>query len=224
MVKPTLSGLALCLVCIACSVNSSYAGVIYKKAFQGVEQESGVMLSWSTSIEENSSLFIIEKAEDGEAFESVGAIGGAGDSEELTDYNFLDFNNRGTYVLYRLKQLDKDGTVTYSKTLFINKINDKSFTVSKMSEVIASDNFEVTFDLMINTNVVYHLKNAKGETVLKEDSAFQKGINYIIINMEDAEVGMYKLLLSVGGEEEEIAFEKVTSTKQKNKAVVARKE
>ena len=85
--------------------------IIYSKKFQGEEQEVGVFLSWSTSSEDGTSLFIIERATDGEEFESIGAIGGAGDSDQEKEYNFFDFNIHGSYILYRLKQTDKDGTV-----------------------------------------------------------------------------------------------------------------
>ena len=70
MFKTNLSRLFLGLAClVAIGLSNSYAGVIYDKNFQGEEQEIGVLLSWSTVTEENNSLFIIEKASDGEEYE-----------------------------------------------------------------------------------------------------------------------------------------------------------
>jgi len=223
MLKSTLTRLFSSLVCITiCS--TSYAGVIYNQNFQGEEEEVGIVLSWSTSSEENSSLFIIERATDGEDFESVGAIGAAGNTDQQKEYNFFDFNIHGTYILYRLKQMDTDGTFTYSKPLFINKTNENNFMVSRMSDIMTADDFTVTFDMMIDGDVEYHLKDAKGTTVVKEKMEFQKGLNDIIIDMEDANVGTYKLTLKVLEEEEEITFKKIKSEKQKNRSVTAKKD
>ncbi len=225
MSKPTLSRLFLSLVCLTViNFSSLFAGVIYDKNFQGEEQEVGIVLTWSTSSEEDNSLFVIEKATDGEDFESIGAVGGTGDSDVLTEYNFFDFNVHGTYILYRLKQLDEDGTVNYSKPLFINKVNENNFMVARMSDVMTTGKFEVTFDMMIDSNMEYHLTNARGETVVKENMDFKKGINDIVIGMEDAESGTYKLSLRVDDEEEIITFKKIKSEAQKNKAVTAKKD
>lgn len=224
MFKTTLSRLLLGLVClIIINLSNSYAGVIYDKNFHGEEQEIGVLLSWSTASEENNSLFIIEKASDGEDYESIGAVGGTGNSDELTEYNYFDFNTHGSYILYRLKQIDIDGTVSYSKPLFINNANENNFMVAKMSDVMATDNFEVTFDMMINANMEYHLQDAKGETVIRENMEVGKGVNDIIIDMEGAAEGTYTLVLRVMDEEETLTFKKVKSTAEKNKSITAKK-
>jgi len=215
MLKSLQSKLFKALVCILlCSPLSAYSGVVYNENFNGEEREVGVFLSWSTDSEENSSMFFIERATDGEDFESIGAVGGAGNSDKLTDYNYLDLDVRGTYVLYRLQQVDKDGTTTYSKPLFINKTNENNFMVSRMTDVMTMDDFEVTFDMLIDADVEYHLKNAKGETVIKEHMSFDKGVNDLIIDMADADLGTYKLTLKVLDEEEEITFKKIKNNKQ----------
>lgn len=215
MFKSTMLRLFKASICILlCSPLNAYAGVIYNKNFEGEEREVGVFLSWSTSSEDNSSMFFIERATDGADFESIGAIGGAGDSDQMTDYNYLDLDVRGTYVLYRLQQVDKDGTTTYSKPLFINKTNENNFMVSRMTDVMTMDDFEVTFDMLIDAEVEYHLKNAKGETVIRENMSVGKGVNDIIIDMADADIGTYKLTLKVLDEEEEITFKKIKSNKQ----------
>lgn len=222
MSKPTLLKLFGLFCVFFLFAKNIDAGVIYEQEFRGEEQEMGVLLSWSTILEENNSLFIIERASDGSKYESVGAVGGSGDSEKLTEYTFLDFDASGAYVLYRLQQIDEDGTISYSGPLFINKVIENQFTVAKMSNMMATDNFEVTFDMMIDANMEYHLTDAKGETIIREVMEVQKGINDLIIDIADLSAGTYKLMLRVDEEIETLTFKKVRSTAQKNPGITAK--
>lgn len=199
------------------------AGVIYEEEFYGEEQTAGVLLSWSTTVEENNKLFIIERATDGGEYESIGAVGGNGNSEKHLEYNFLDFDARGSYILYRLKQMDVDGTLSFSKPLFINRLHENNFMVAKMSDMMATDQLEVTFDMMINATMEYHLTNVRGETVIRETKLVEKGLNDIIIDIADVNEGTYKLKLKVDQEEEIITFKKIKSTTPKEQSITAKK-
>ncbi len=76
-----------------------------------------VMLNWETSSETNNSHFEIEKSKNGNQFEKIGIIQGNKTTKELSKYSFEDKNLQNGLAYYRLKQIDFDGTYTYSKIL-----------------------------------------------------------------------------------------------------------
>ncbi|MEI7977766.1 MAG: T9SS type A sorting domain-containing protein [Bacteroidota bacterium] len=73
------------------------------------------ILSWVTSSEINNSHFEVERSMDGKTFEYAGKVVGAGNSNNMNKYRFIDENIAATVstVYYRLKQVDFDGAVNY---------------------------------------------------------------------------------------------------------------
>jgi Secretion system C-terminal sorting domain len=71
------------------------------------------VLTWATSTEVNSDHFDIERSSDGKSFTTAGRINAAGNTEVRREYSFEDNNAPGGKVVYRLKQVDRDGTPTY---------------------------------------------------------------------------------------------------------------
>lgn len=74
-------------------------------------------LHWSTATERNNAYFDVERSTDGLTFALVGTVDGAGNSQQVTHYDMEDQRPlRGTNY-YRLKQVDVDGTFTYSNVV-----------------------------------------------------------------------------------------------------------
>jgi len=105
--------------------------------FKGdVQQNDGVALQWVTSSETNNDYFSLERSYDGNDFDVIAKIDGAGNSLELLKYRYTDkdafINDTQQWVYYRLKQTDFDGTFAYSKTIAITNIcknNNDDFMV-----------------------------------------------------------------------------------------------
>ena len=76
-----------------------------------------VRLAWATASEKNSALFEVERSADGQKFEKVGQVAAQGTKISPTNYTYLDNSliHSATHSLYyRLRQVDRDGTFTYS--------------------------------------------------------------------------------------------------------------
>jgi len=83
------------------------------------ETSRSAKLSWSTAREWESSHFEIERAEnDIKSWSKVGEMESAGNSDIPLKYNFKDsfLPNEGGIIFYKIKQVDLDGELTYSKT------------------------------------------------------------------------------------------------------------
>lgn len=73
-----------------------------------------ILLSWSTASEENFDKFIIEHSVDGQNFDSLGFVTGAGNSKQLLNYSFTDPSPIIGKNYYRLKSVDYDLSFEYS--------------------------------------------------------------------------------------------------------------
>lgn len=84
-----------------------------------VENNKG-RLYWQTYSERNNSGFEIQKATDGEIWETIGWIDGAGNSTVTLEYEFYDPNLSSEGQYYRFRQIDFDGVVSYSNSVFLS--------------------------------------------------------------------------------------------------------
>ncbi|MCZ2223887.1 MAG: T9SS type A sorting domain-containing protein [Chitinophagales bacterium] len=94
------------------------------KNFNATLKENEVLLSWQTSTEENTSLFNIQRSNNGTEFNTVGTLKAKGNSQQLISYNYIDkINLENNKFYYRLEIVDRDGSKTYSNTklIYVNK-------------------------------------------------------------------------------------------------------
>jgi hypothetical protein len=83
----------------------------------------GANLTWSTASEINNDFFIVEYSYDGTDWKEIdnAKVSGAGNSSEVIDYSFYDFDcSHNRLVYYRIVQVDFDGTRTNSVVKSLN--------------------------------------------------------------------------------------------------------
>lgn len=77
-------------------------------------------LNWSTQSELNNEYFTVMASTDGNEWIHVTKIKGAGNSNELRNYQYTLPSSLSDYTYYKLKQTDTDGKYTYSKIVYAN--------------------------------------------------------------------------------------------------------
>ena len=75
---------------------------------------SGIELTWSTASEENNQGFYVERSLDAQTWESLDFVEGAGTTQEIQSYSYMDRLPNIGYTYYRLKQIDYNGDFAYS--------------------------------------------------------------------------------------------------------------
>jgi len=91
--------------------------------FTGKEDEAkGVInLNWTTGNEKNNKYFVVEKSLDGEKFESIETLNGAGNSNIINEYSLTDQHPFSGQNYYRLRCVENNGVCSYSKIIAVNK-------------------------------------------------------------------------------------------------------
>ncbi|MBC7488448.1 MAG: T9SS type A sorting domain-containing protein [Cytophagaceae bacterium] len=122
-------------VTTTCSTNPCYSVScslpVELVEFYGLSSDQGLKLFWNTASEINNSYFQIEHSLTGSDFTAIGKVSGAGNSNSLINYTFIDANASQGINYYRLAQYDFDGSVHYSKIIIVNQgIGSSDFTVS----------------------------------------------------------------------------------------------
>ncbi|MCC3154237.1 M12 family metallo-peptidase [Hymenobacter sp. BT770] len=86
-------------------------------AFSAEARATSAHLAWATASEKNNTGFAVEASADGTVFRRLGWVAGQGNSSSPSQYQFEDgtlaqYGNPTVY--YRLRQIDVDGTETFS--------------------------------------------------------------------------------------------------------------
>ncbi len=83
--------------------------------FTARAKDDNALLEWATAMEINNRGFEIQRSPDENRWESLGFVEGAGNSNDLINYTFIDEAPKYGDNYYRLKQLDLDGQYSYSE-------------------------------------------------------------------------------------------------------------
>ncbi|MBF9221940.1 T9SS type A sorting domain-containing protein [Hymenobacter ruricola] len=88
--------------------------------FSAQASKGTVQLRWATATEHNSKAFVIERSADGEVFAAVAETKAQGSSTRAMEYAAVDAKPLPGTSYYRLRQVDVDGTTTYSKAATVS--------------------------------------------------------------------------------------------------------
>ena len=83
-------------------------------------EHTRVELSWITESEEDNDRFEVDRSVDGEIWEKIAVLNGAGDSQEELHYFTVDPTPYRGISYYRLRQIDTDGTERISDIDVVN--------------------------------------------------------------------------------------------------------
>lgn len=159
--------------------------------FNGRVDNGIVYLNWNTSQEINNSHFDVERSSNGTAFEKIGSVAARGGIDNA--YSFND-TKAGTINFYRLKQVDKNGTSTYSKTVLIRGDLDK--IVAKVSPNPFSGSVNVSFQAAKAETVTIRLYSQTGQLVKQQSTKINTGINTVNLgDLNNLPAGNYTLEL-----------------------------
>ena len=120
------------------NANAQIVQPIRLSEFRGQLSNGNGSLNWKTLLEENASVFEIERSSDGQNFVYAGTVAATGNTSAETAYSYVDKNITSLgvpVVYYRLKMKDTDGEFDYTRIIAIN-INSKEAVVMLYSNPV----------------------------------------------------------------------------------------
>jgi hypothetical protein len=119
-------------------------------SFEGINKGVNNILFWSTATEHNSNYFNMQKSRDGETWQTISTINGAGNSTVLIDYSIVDYKVEPIINYYRLQQYDFDGTYEIYGPIAINNMDMGVKTIVKLLNLAGQ---EISFEQATATGV-----------------------------------------------------------------------
>ncbi|MBK7965294.1 MAG: T9SS type A sorting domain-containing protein [Bacteroidetes bacterium] len=146
---------------------------------------AAVEITWTTAEEKNNDFFSIERSEDGQTFEKIEEVDGAGNSNQILKYKTMDDAPLTGVSYYRLKQTDFDGKFTYSPLRAINRgaetiSDDPAIEVNSFGPNPFSDQFNVEYKLAQAGETSIIIFNMSGQVVFETTKNDDLGNNSFI--------------------------------------------
>lgn len=131
-------------------------------SFRALIEGKNVQINWLTASEKNSSYFNVERSSNGLDFEAVGYLPAKGNTNQRTSYSFNDDMPLPALSYYRLRQVDEDGTSSFSATLPIRILGP---SVALLHRSIVSDVLQLDMPSSV-TSRQFQIYDIKGRIVL----------------------------------------------------------
>lgn len=151
-------------------------------------------LTWSTLSELDNDYFTLEKSENDVDFNPLATITGAGTSNQLLNYSYMDDEPYSVYTYYRLSQTDYDGSVDLLGTISArckDVNNDMVLYPNPVKDVLYlyfNDDAETEFTIAIYNKI--------GELVFQKKLTSVKGENVFTFTTNDFADGLYTIIIN----------------------------
>ncbi len=151
-----------------------------------------IVLKWITASEINNKGFEIQRKKRAENFwENIGSVKGSGTSTEVHHYSYTDYLTSSGIYQYRIKQVDFDGTINYSKSVEIEFLNDFTFKLEQNYPNPFNPSTKIKYIIPYSANVEFIVCNLLGQEVYNEKFYADRGIHEINYSSGNLSSGVY---------------------------------
>ena len=161
--------------------------------FEAKVVDEVIELSWITQTESNSSHFTLEHSVDATDFKPIGSLSAAGNSFGTIDYSFDDPDPNNGVNYYRLKQVDLDGTFTYTDIVPIEFKKSLATLVPRPNP--ASSSIQIDLPESSAGSCMATIYDTGGRIVRSVSIPAWIGPSFVNIPLNDLEVGSYMIQL-----------------------------
>jgi len=170
-------------------------------SFTAIVKENCVMIAWITATEINNLGFEIQRNTN-DVWQTLDFIDGNGTSTERIEYNFegnFDGVSFKGNIGYRLKQIDYDGTFSYSDIIFLEvDFTPNEFSLSQNYPNPFNPSTTIKYSLAVESKVLLSVYNLIGEKIDEFSNEIQQaGIYNVNWNASDFASGIYYYRLDV---------------------------
>ena len=173
---------------------------IHLISFQGnMNKNNKVTLNWTVADNETANSFEVERSFNGRDFTTVGVVF-ASEKIGTENYSFYETTNGTDKVMYRLKMIDKNREIDYSRIL----IFQLKSTITNNIKIIGNpvnDKLTISYTSSATQSVDVKVYDMSGKVVLKNKVNSLEGSNVISLPLSSTfKAGMYVVEVSNGTE------------------------
>ena len=137
-------------------------------SFTALPCENYVCLNWSTATETNNDYFTIEKTKDGNNYDFVSKINGAGNSVSQLNYSSIDSKPFQGISYYHVKQTDFNGVSTTSNIVSVNFILNTDFSFSIFPNPGSADNINLEINATEGKQFLFQIYDVAGREIFSK--------------------------------------------------------
>ncbi len=171
-------------------------------SFKASLQNKNVNIEWQTANEVNADYFTVERSSNGSSFTSLQRITAKGGSQVET-YTTTDFQPLSGTSYYRLKEVDKDGAVTYSSIVPVTVLAGGTIVISPNP---VHNTVRVLLQSQTASQVTLRITDLTGKTLATQSQSVNEGINTINIPAASLSKGIYVLKVTGNNVGQSIKF------------------
>lgn len=147
-------------------------------AFNATVINGNVKLNWTTVTEVNNAGFDIERSNDNLQFDKIAFIEGNGTTSELQNYSYTDNSVLNGNYYYRLRQVDFDGSFSYSQVVEVEIGVPTKFEVYQNYPNPFNPETQITFALPVSAEITITVYNLLGQAVAVPINEFKDAGKY----------------------------------------------
>ncbi len=154
-------------------------------------QNKTVNVAWKTTNELNTDNFVVERSDDSRTFTSLQKITAKGNNAaSVENYATVDLQPLQGTSYYRLREVDRQGAVTYSNIVSVTVLANGTLVISPNP---VHDNLHVLLQSRASGQAIFVVSDITGKIVAKQKSAIIEGMNTIHIPATSLSKGIYVL-------------------------------
>ena len=134
-------------------------------SFSATAVNGDVNLQWTTATEKNNSGFEIQRSLNNNGWNAIGFVEGRGTTTQISNYSFVDKNIQASEVQYRLKQIDHDGSFSFSKIVQVNLGKELTYQLNQNYPNPFNPSTVINFQLATNSHVTLKVYDVIGNEV-----------------------------------------------------------
>jgi choice-of-anchor B domain-containing protein len=178
--------------------NSDFGLPVELSSFTATTSDGSVTLNWTTETEKNNLGFEVERKIGG-VFTTIGFVAGHGTSTKSQQYSFTDTDLSNDVHHYRLKQIDFDGTLEYSKIIEVEVLLPSVFKIEQNYPNPFNPSTNITFSIPESGVVILRVFNIIGEQITELINEYLESGNYTVnFSAANLSTGIYLARLSSG--------------------------
>ncbi|MEM7367686.1 MAG: hypothetical protein AAF587_03725 [Bacteroidota bacterium] len=158
--------------------------------FQAIAEESIVDLEWIVAQEVNLMHYEVERSEDGQVFTKLGKVAAVGSSDSPVPYSFQDLSPITGLNFYRIRQIDVDGSYSYSSIANV-WIGPKA--ILSVTPTLFEDQLSIraSFEERHPSEFVFRLYQLNGKKVLEQRWQHEGDIDQRVLTPSSIASGIY---------------------------------